>query len=143
MCNVLCIVCSSLCLPGPSIEEQTLRRYYGELRDQVNPSDIAPDLYSEGLISLSEKDDAANKMHSEGDRMDKLLPAVERAIEIDRKNFYTFMDILDRVPKYKCLVQSMRDTLHAPPQSPQQQPTHLIPTPPSPQPPGSLGMVRS
>ena len=124
-------MCSSLCLPGPSKEELALRRYYAELRDQVNPSDIAAHLYSKGLISRSERDDAGNKMHSDVDRMDKLLPAVERAIEIDKKTFNTFMDILDRVPKYKCLVQSMRDTLHAPPQSPQQQPTHIVPTPPS------------
>ena len=112
------IVCSSLCLPGPSKEEQVLRRYYAELRDQVNPSDIAAHLYSKGLISRNERADAGNEVHSEGNRMDKLLSAVERAIEIDKKKFSTFLDILDRVDKYKCLVQSMRDTLHTQPQSP-------------------------
>ena len=94
------------------------KKYYGELRDQVYPSDIAAHLYAKGLISDNERDDACNVVHSEGHRMDRLLPAVERAIRIDKKNFYIFMDILDRVPKYKCLVQSMKDTFPAPPQSP-------------------------
>ena len=116
--STLPLLHSSLCLPGPSNEEQAFRRYYAQLREKVNPSDIAAHLYSEGLISRNERDDADNKMHSDGVRMDKLLPAVERAIEIDKKNFYTFLDILDLVPKYKCLVQSMRSTLPAPPQSP-------------------------
>ena len=111
-------MCSSLFLPGPSIEEQALRTHYAQLKKKVNPSDIAADLYSEGLISDNERDDACNKMHIEGDRMDKLLPAVERAIRTDKKNLYTFLGILDGVPKYQCLVQSMRDTLPAPPQSP-------------------------
>ena len=110
-----------LCLPGPSKEEQALTKYYAELREKVNPSDIAAHLYAKGLISRNERADANNKMHSEGDRMDRLLPAVERAIEIDNKNFYTFLDILDGDPKYKRLVQSMRGTLPSPPQSPQLQ----------------------
>ena len=65
-------------VPGPS------RRYYAELRQKVNPSDIAAHLYAEGLISDYNKDDAGNKMCSEGDRMDRLLPAVERATRIDK-----------------------------------------------------------
>ena len=92
--------------------------HYAVLRDQVNPSDIAAHLYAKDLISRSERADADNKMHSDGDRMDRLLPAVERAIEIDKKNFYTFLDILEGVSKYKCLVESMRNTLLAPLQSP-------------------------
>ena len=103
-------------LQGPSKEKQVLRRYYAELRDQVNPSDIAAHLYAKGLISRNERDDAGNKMHSDGDRMDRLLPAVEQAIEIDKKTFYTFLDILDGVPKYTCLVEGMRDTISALPQ---------------------------
>ena len=101
-----------------SKEEQALRTHYAELREQVNPSDIAAHLYAKELISRNERADADNKMHSESDRMDRLLTALERAIDIDKKNFYTFMDILGRVSKYKFLVQSVRDTLPAPPQSP-------------------------
>ena len=78
----------------------------------------AAHLYAKGLISSSERDDAVYKMHSEGDRMDWLLLAVEKAIRIDKMNFYTFLDILDKVSKYKYLVHNIRDTLPAPPQSP-------------------------
>ena len=111
-------MCSSLCFLEPSKEEQAFRRHYAELRDQVNASDIAACLYAKSLISCNQRDDAGNKMHSDGDRMDRLLPAVEQAIKIDKKNIYTFLDILERVSKYKCLVQRMRNTLSAPPQSP-------------------------
>ena len=90
-------------------ETGVLRMYYPQLRETVNPSDIAAHLYANGLINDNERADADNKMHNEGDRMDRLLPALHDAIGIDEKNFYIFMDILERFDTYKLLVQSMRD----------------------------------
>lgn len=100
-----------ICLPEPPNKDQvfhTWRKFYAELREKVNPSDITAHMYSKGLISSSERDDADNKMHCDVDRMDKLLPAVERAINIDKNNFYIFLDVLDKVPKHKHLVQTIR-----------------------------------
>ena len=83
-----------MCLPGPSIVKLALRMNYAELRQKVNPSDIVAHLYmyAEGLISDYDRDDAGTNMHREGDRMDRLLPAVE-PIRIDKSNFYIFLDI--------------------------------------------------
>ena len=58
----------------------------------------------------NEKEDADNKMHSRGDRMDQLLSAVQRAIKIKKENFRIFLDVLENAGegKYMKLVKKMR-----------------------------------
>lgn len=108
-------VCSGLydlILGAQIAEEKVIVYYYATLKQQVNPSDVVANLYAKSIISETERADADNKMHSTFDRMDSLLPAVERAIRIDKKNFYTFLEVMETAdPKYKLLVQNMRDTL--------------------------------
>ena len=114
MCDAWCV--SQICMICPlgsrqnTEEGRVFKHYYAELKQQVNPSDVVAHLYAKEVISDSERDDADNKMLSDGDRMSRLLPAVERAIRMDNKKFYTFLDVLEASdPKYKPLVKNMKD----------------------------------
>ena len=92
--------------------ERVFFKYYAELWTIVNPNDITGHLFLKGLISMSEKDDVYNAMHSRDNSMRKLLSAVQRAIEMDNSAFYNFLKVLDGFPKYKLIVERMRSELH-------------------------------
>ena len=84
--------------------------FFPDLRDNVDPRDITAALLKNKIISNNEKEDADNKMHSRGDRMDHLLSAVQRAIRMDENKFYVFLDVLEKAGggKYIPLVQKMK-----------------------------------
>ena len=92
-----------------SVEEKVFVKYYPELKDVVNPSDITASLYAKGLLSADEKDSADHMMHTHGDRMTKLLDGVRRAIKGDTKKFYIFLHILGTVAKYEVMVKKMSE----------------------------------
>ena len=86
-------------------------KYFPQLQQVVNPSDITASLFAKGLLTEDEKYNADNPLHSHGVRMDKLLGAVMKAIQIDSKNLNIFLDILGTIAKYKPLVDEMRGDL--------------------------------
>lgn len=92
-------------------EVTTFVRYYQELRDTLNPCDITALLFSKDLISITEKAEIENMNFSVFQRMDKLLPAVQRAIKADKNNFYIFLEILSAIHRNKVIVERMRATL--------------------------------
>ena len=93
-------------------EIEVFSKYYAEMKDMVNPTDIAEHLWNgEYYISSHQKEEAYNEMYSKRVRMSKLLPYVEQAITEGRVKLYTFLEFLDRFPKYKPLVQKMRSDL--------------------------------
>ena len=93
-------------------ERRVFSKYYAELRDTVNPSDIAEHLWLGNYsISYHQKEEAYKEMYSERVRMNKLLLNVERTITDNRVKLYTFLEFLNRFPKYKPLVQKMRSDL--------------------------------
>ena len=86
-------------------------KYFPQLQQVVNPSDITASLFAKGLLTEDEKYNADNPLHSPGVRMDKLLGAVMKAIQIDSKNLNIFLDILEAIAKFKPLVDKMRRDL--------------------------------
>ena len=86
-------------------------KYFPQLQQVVNPSDITASLFAKGLLREDEKESAENTIHNSGVRMDKLLGAVMKAIQIDSKNLSIFLDILGAIAKYKPLVDKMRRDL--------------------------------
>ena len=88
--------------------EKKFVSFFAKLRENVNPDDIAAQLLAKHVISQSEKADIDLLPCTLPKRMDKLLEAVHRAINIDPTNYKTFLDILGIELKYSALVQEMR-----------------------------------
>ena len=90
---------------GQMEESEAFVKYYAELRGKVaDPEEIAAELYVRDVITENEKNVIANMVSAA--QMDKLLPAVQRAIRISKKkNFDIFMEVLGA--KYVDLVEEM------------------------------------
>ena len=74
----------------------------------MNPDDISAHLRARNVITMNEKADVDLQTFTPQVRMDKLLAAVQRAINIDPQNYETFRDILGKEKKYSVLVKEMR-----------------------------------
>ena len=86
---------------------ETFRKQYYQLSETLTPDDITAKLYSRGLISDSEKEDIEVAEVPLKRRTAKLLAAVQRAINTEPNNFYTFLKMLNGHPKYKPLVKKI------------------------------------
>ena len=78
--------------------------FFAKLKENVNPDDISAHLLARRVITNNEKADVDLQMFTPQVRMDKLLAAVQRAINIDPQNYETFLDILGKEEKYAALV---------------------------------------
>ena len=86
---------------------ETFRLHYYQLSKTLKPDDITAKLYSTGLISQADKGDIEVTGQSLQHKTAKLLDAVERAINAEPNNFYTFLKVLNRHQIYKRLVQNI------------------------------------
>ena len=77
----------------------------------VNPDDVTAKMYSEGLISVTERDGINIPGLTMQKRTSTLLEALERAIMCDEIKFIIFLNILEDVNKYKLLVDNIRAEL--------------------------------
>ena len=78
---------------------------------KVNMCEISTQLFSAGLISKEEKEEADNsKGPPQEDRSAKLLLVIERIIKDDATNtkFDQFIGILDKVSKYQEVVRKIK-----------------------------------
>ena len=82
--------------------------FISKLRENVNPYDICSHLLAQGMITSNEKAEIDNQMLIPQRRMDKLLTAVQKAINIDPEKCETFAKILGKERKYSALVKEMR-----------------------------------
>ena len=94
-----------------TVEVKVFVKYFPQLQQVVNPSDITASLFAKGLLTEDEKESADNTTCTSGVRMNKLLDAVMKAILIDSRNLNDFLDILGAIAKYKPLVDEMRRDL--------------------------------
>ena len=81
---------------------------FADLQNQLNPDDISAHLYSDALLTLTERDEVNNQMLPTHVRITKLLGAVETAIRIDAKNFSKFLNVLDKTPRYRPITRQAR-----------------------------------
>ena len=91
--------------------QSCFRSMFADLQRQLNPADISAYLYSAGLITETEFEDVDNRMYSDMERASVMLKAVGRAINIESGNFLKFLDILERVSRYKNTAQKARGKL--------------------------------
>lgn len=84
-----------------------LRDFYDDLCEQLNPENFTAKLYKMRLISECERDEADNDRYILQQRMVKLLKAVERAVKIDKTNFYKFWKVIFDNPTSNALAKRM------------------------------------
>ena len=86
------------------------RIFYADFEKSLNPDDITARLFSQNVITETEKDE----INSEKTTLRKnkaLLEALGRAIYIDHNNFTIFLNILGEVGTYKHLLDSINAQL--------------------------------
>ena len=77
----------------------------------LNPDDITAKMFSEAILTSSDKDGISNQTLSKQQRNILLLKSLESSIKIDYNSFSTFLNILDEFSKYNALVVRIRDKL--------------------------------
>ena len=102
-----------MCTP-PVVDavQTTLRHFYSELVEQLYPGDITAKLYTRNIISYGEKEDIDQMVLTVDKRNILLLEALQRAINIDYRNFSEFLSCLDELGKYDELVGRIRNKLY-------------------------------
>ena len=85
--------------------QSCFREMFADFQSQLNPDDISAHLYSAALITL---DEVNTQMLPNQARITKLLSAVEKAIHTDAKNFSTFLNVLDKTPRYRPIARWAR-----------------------------------
>ena len=86
-----------------SIADQRIFRKFFHLLMSVNPDDVTAKMYSEDLISTTEREEINSPALTMPKRKVALLEALERAI--------IFLNILAEVNKYQALVDNVRAEL--------------------------------
>ena len=88
--------------------QSCFREMVADLQSQLNPDDISVHLYSATLLTSIELDEVNNHMLPNHARITKLLSAVGKAILIDAENFSTFLNVLDKTPRYRPIARRAR-----------------------------------
>ena len=76
------------------------------MKETLNPDDLTHTLYSENVISKSDRDEISHHLNTQS-KTESLLQALERAIGLDSKNFDIFLSHLRNIPKYEHLREEM------------------------------------
>ena len=83
---------------------------YAMLSGALEPDVITPALFSIALISTVERDEIiAVQGQTPHKKTSILLRAVQRAINAEPNNFYTFLKLLNKSRDNKCLVKKIMD----------------------------------
>ncbi len=90
-----------------SPEYKAFSKLFADLADSVDASTVAPLAFSRDLLSRNERDAATNRMHTERDRMEVILKAVEKRILSNPQAFYTFVDLLEQELAFKSVVKKL------------------------------------
>ena len=95
-------------LGDKSAEYRVMRRCSDMLTRGINADDLTSALFSEGVISQADKDEASNYMMSKGRRAAMLVDAVTSAVEKDPDNFRKFIRILKREAAFARIAETLQ-----------------------------------
>ncbi len=105
---MVCLAVGTVPTAMDSPEYKTFRAMYAALRSGLDPSTVAPMMFSCELLTPNERDFAMNRMLIDGDRMEEILKAVERRLRADPQNFHTFVEVLGHTKAFSALVEGLR-----------------------------------
>ena len=92
-----------------SDESEAFRSMWPSLQLAINPQDISGILYANNLISRVEREEIDNERETRHIRTTALLKHVERKIDMDKNNFWRFVEVL-KSTKYNQLVMQLQFT---------------------------------
>lgn len=72
--------------------ELVVKSKYERIIDCLNPSDLAPKLYSEGVISSSDLDESSNRMLTRAAQMRVVMEGVRRSVQTNLMAWRSFLD---------------------------------------------------
>ncbi len=91
-----------------SPEYKAFQAMYATLRSGLDPSTVAPMMFSCDLLTPNERDSAMNRMLIDGDRTEEILKAVERRLLADPQTFHSFVEVLGQTEAFSALVEGLR-----------------------------------
>lgn len=91
-----------------SAEYKAFKSLYAYLRDGLEPGTLAALAFSRDLLTRSERDAATNQMHTDVDRMEKLLNAVEKRILAEPRQFYAFVETVEEESTFDEVATKLR-----------------------------------
>ena len=111
MINICNQVTHLILSPPDSVfdEREAFRRMWSSLQSTINPRDISGILYEKEIISRVEREEIDNERETRHTRTTALLQHVERKINMDKNNFWRFVEVL-KSTKYNQLVMQLQFT---------------------------------
>ena len=93
-------------------EEKAFAHCYGDLSHGVSSPDmVATDLYSQGILTSSERDQVQNMMLTVDQRTNHLLRFMEVHIRHDPRAFHVMLSVLRNEPAFQCIADKLEATL--------------------------------
>ena len=92
-------------------EHEAFRRMWSSLQSTINPRDISGILYEKEIISRVEREEIDNERETRYTRTTALLKHVERKINMDKNNFWIFVEVL-KTAKYNQLAMQLQSQVH-------------------------------
>ena len=87
----------------------TFKKFSGELMTVIqDPELLAWELYSEGIITVDEREAACHHMHFRSMRTSSLLSAVEGKIKVDPAKFDVFLSVLAKNSSFTDICEKMK-----------------------------------
>ena len=96
---------------GVSDEHEAFRHMWASLQSTINPRDISGILYEKEIISRVEREEIDNERETRHTRATALLQHVERKINMDKKNFWILVEVL-QTAKYNELAMQLQSQVH-------------------------------
>ena len=94
-----------------SPEYQTFKQHYQDLEKALDPSSVVAAAFAKDLLTSKERDEAVHMHYSDDEKLGKLLAAIDKRIASDPDVFHTFMEILEREPAFRGVVEKLKSTL--------------------------------
>ena len=92
-------------------EYRSFRRHYADLFKSIgDPTLLAAELYSAGLLSRETRKRIYSRTLVESDKVSELLDATETAIRLDPSNYHKFVEALEKDSSMQHLCGKLRST---------------------------------
>ena len=107
----LVIVYFSAVQESESAEYRAFQRHFADLFKSIgDPTSLAAELYSAGLLSRETRKRIYSRTLVESDKVSELLDATETAIRLDPSNYHKFVEALEKDSSMQLLCGKLRST---------------------------------
>ena len=94
-----------------SAESTALRKSYGIFKRGIDPANIIVPLFTGGLLTQEERDNATQRMRTEGEKLEEIYKALERRVAVNPGHFHTLLEVLKNEPALKDVGNQMEGNI--------------------------------